>query len=99
MIDRYVSKAQDVANALRSIPQVRLVPEHPPTNMMHAYLDGDPDRFVTASMQIAEEDRVWLLYRVGPSGKIEINVGEGALGLGEAEIWRLFTKLFALAGD
>ena len=97
-IPLYVAKAAEIADVLREFDLVRIVPEHPPTNMMHLYLAGDPERLLAASHQIAEEEHTALFFRLGANGKVELNVGEGALEIDRAELRRLFERLFSLAG-
>jgi threonine aldolase len=96
-IPAYVAKAADIAEILRSFHQVRLVPEYPPTNMMHIYFEGDRDRLIDASLKIAKEDKVGLFFRLGENQKMELNVADAALELSNDEIKHLFEKLFTLA--
>jgi threonine aldolase len=93
----FVAKAGEIAEALRSNPRVRIVPEYPPTNMMHLYLSGDPERLTMAARQVMAEDRVALFFGVGEGGKLEVSTGDGLAGLEAAEVSRLFEKVFALA--
>ncbi|RYG33529.1 hypothetical protein EON81_17940 [bacterium] len=93
----YVAKAGEIAEVLQPSAGVRVVPERPPTNMMHLHFRGDPERLNAAFLQIAEEDKVGLFFGLPEDGKIELAVGESALGLNRDEIGRLFEKLFALA--
>jgi len=94
----YVAKAGEIASALRGLERVRVVPETPPTNMMHLYLKGSPDALVAAALRIAEEEKVGLFFALGADGKMEVSVGAGALGLSGSEARALFTRLFELAG-
>ena len=97
-IPLYVKRAGEIADILRGLEGVRLVPEHPPTNMMHVYFARDPERWVGASLQIADEDKVWLFGGISADGKWELNVGDGALEFEIVEIERCFQKLRQLAG-
>jgi threonine aldolase len=92
----YVAKAQDIAAILRDLPGVCVVPEYPPTNMMHVYFAGDADRINDAALRIAEEDRVWLfqVHSTTDGAKFELNVGAAAMELTEDRIRGLFEKLF-----
>ncbi|RYG22008.1 hypothetical protein EON82_17885 [bacterium] len=93
----YAAKAAEVAEVLRMFEGVRVVPERPPTNMMHVYFEGDPKRLTEAALTIAEEDKVALFFGLPTSGKLEFVVGESTLGFGRLEIQGLFEKLFRLA--
>ncbi|HVT10632.1 MAG TPA: beta-eliminating lyase-related protein [Fimbriimonadaceae bacterium] len=88
----YVAKAKEVATVLRGLG-VRVVPEEPPTNMMHVYFPGDVARLVAAAERIGWEDRVFLFSGLGDEGKLELVVGEAALDLSREELERLFGKL------
>ncbi len=96
-IEAYVRKAQEIAAALRTLPEVRVVPEFPPTNMFHIYLTGDPTRLVNAALDVAEQDHVGLFFSLGSDGKLEVSIGSAASRLDVDEIRRLFEKLFRLA--
>jgi threonine aldolase len=98
-IPHYVAKAQEIARILRKFPQVKIVPENPPTNMMHLYFSGDIDKLNASAQQIAREDKTLLFLTLGPSGKMEFVAGEATLDLPAAEIRRLFEKLFALPDE
>lgn len=93
----YVTKAGEIADVLRTFDRVRIVPEHPPTNMMHLYFQGDTEALVQAALKIAEEDKAALFFNLRPGGMMELSVGAGALAFSKEDIRALFTKLFELA--
>lgn len=99
LIPRYVQRAGEIARVLACFDRIRIVPDAPPTNMMHLYLEGDPDRLVEAALQIAEEEKVGLFFGLPPDGMWELNVGGGALEVTDEEVRDMFTRLFELAGD
>lgn len=94
-IAEYVAKAAEIAEILRGYAGVRVVPEAPPTNMMHLYFSGDLERLVAAARRIAREDHVFLFYGLGEDGNMELSVGEAALDLTRADLERLFGKLLS----
>lgn len=96
-IPEYVVKAAEIAAVLRTFDRIRVVPEHPPTNLMHLHFQGDRERLLQAALQIAEEEGVGLFFWLRDDGSTEISVGQGALGLEAGEVRRLFEKLFELA--
>lgn len=97
LIPRYVERASQIGDVLRRFDRIRVVPEHPPTNMMHLYLAGDTERLVDAALQVAEEEKVGLFFGLPADNKWELNVGSGALAVSDGELERLFKRLFALA--
>ena len=96
-IGAYVAKTSEVAQVLRSFEGVRVVPEDPPTNMMHVYFEGEPERLVEAALTIAEEERIGMFFGLSPDGKLEFVVGDATLELTRHEIQGLFERLFRLA--
>jgi threonine aldolase len=96
-IEAYVDKAREVANILRGFDQVSIVPDFPPTNMMHLYFEGERDRLFDAAMQVSTEEKVGLFFGLGDDRKLELWIGEGALKISIEEIEKLFKRLFELA--
>ncbi len=97
-VAEYVAKADEIAAILRGFEGVRVVPERPPTNMMHLHFEGDRERLIEANLNIAEKDGVWLIPWLSEAGKTEVSVGDAALELRADEIRGLFKRLFELAG-
>jgi threonine aldolase len=89
----YVAKAAEVAEILAAMPGVQVVPEKPPTNMMHLHFQGEPETLLQRAMEIAQEDQVALIAYLTAEGKTEISIGQAALELSAEEIRRLFEKL------
>lgn len=96
-IPAYVAKAAEIAGVLRAFDRIQVVPEHPPTNMMHVRFQGDREALLAAALRIAEEDGVGLFFWLREDSSTEISVSEGALGLEPDRLHRLVTKLFELA--
>lgn len=99
-IEAYVARARAIARILAAIPGVRVVPDPPPTNMMHAFLPGDPDALLDESARIARDEQVSLFTRLRASevpgiSVLEIAVGEGAMAIDDQAIERLFRRLTA----
>lgn len=92
-IPGYVAKAGEIAEILGGFREVEIVPKSPSTNMMHVYFKGDVDAIVSRALDIAREDKVLLFAGLPKSGKMELNVGEGALELSRSELEELFGKL------
>lgn len=92
-IPSYVAKAADIAEILRSFDSVRVVPDHPPTNMMHVCFEGDAASLVERALQVMRDDKVFLFSSIGPDRKLELSVGDAALDLSNDELRRLFSKV------
>jgi threonine aldolase len=96
-IPLYVAKAKEVSEVLREFDQVRVVPEYPPTNMMHLYFNGDPERLLSASLKIAEDRHVGIMFGLPQGGKWELSIAEGALEFEREELRDVFKTLFELS--
>jgi threonine aldolase len=102
-IDAYYQKAMAVAQALRAIPQIRIVPDPPVTNMMHLFIQADGARLHAAAAEIAQETGVLLFRRFSASEvpgyhKAEFVAGDATLDLADDEIVALFRSLLTRAG-
>ena len=64
----YVERAQAVARVLSAIPGVTVKPDPPQTNMMHVFLQCDPERLVEECVEIAQTERVQLFRRPVTTG-------------------------------
>ncbi|HET8631621.1 MAG TPA: beta-eliminating lyase-related protein [Thermomicrobiales bacterium] len=99
----YHERAREIAADLAAFPRIEVVPDPPQTNMMHLYLRADPDRLLTAALDIMEETGIGLFTRVAPSPlpayqKVELTVGDATLDLSRDEIRDLFAGLLERAG-
>ena len=96
-IPEYVAKAKEIADVLRTIERVTIIPEYPPTNMMHLRFEGDREKLLAASLQIADEERIGLFFYLTDEAQYELSVGSSALGIESAKLRELFERLFLLA--
>ncbi len=99
----YHERAVALAAALAALPGVDVVPDPPPTQMMHLYLRGDRDRLVTAALDLAAETGIWTFDRLGSTPlpavqKLELTVGDATLDLTVEEIAGLFVAILERAG-
>ena len=97
-VESYVARARAIARCLAAIPGVRVVPDPPPTNMMHVVLPRDPQALLEESARIALDERVSLFTRLRASDVpgtsiVEIAVGDAASALDDAVIERLFRRV------
>ena len=99
---QYHAKAIEIAEALSALPQIEIMPNPPHTNMMHVFMRGEDDRLEEAALDIARQQKAWLVNGFMPSqipayGKFELTVGDGALEFSHAEITELFKTLIEKA--
>lgn len=94
----YRQRALQVARALHEVPGLRIVPDPPHAHMMHIYLPGSREALLRRATMIAEREGV-VLFRylldadVPGYSKAEIEIGEDALSVSDAEVTSLFRKL------
>ncbi len=95
---QYHAKAIEIAEVLAAFPEIEVVPNPPQTNMMHVFIRGEADRLEEAALDIAREQKVWLINNFMPSQlpayqKFELAVGDGALEFSRDEVIELFRTL------
>ena len=59
LMPAYVERAGAIADALRDVPGVEIVPDRPPTTMMHLLLDATAESFEAAAVKLAEDEGIW----------------------------------------
>jgi threonine aldolase len=101
-IEAYCRKAAEIAEALRAIPQITIVPDPPPTNMMHLFIRADAARLQAAVVDLARETHVRLFRRFAATGlpgyqKAEFVAGDATLDLANDEIVALVQALLERA--
>jgi threonine aldolase len=94
----YVAHAQAIAGALASVSGVRLVPEHPPTNMMHLHLDVPAEPFAASCHELAKTRGTWTWGStrssvVADRSVVEVTVGDATLEWQPAEVAHLVGRL------
>jgi threonine aldolase len=85
MPDR-LAHARAVAEVLRAVPGVRLVPDVPQTAMVHLVLDATAEEFRARSRRLAEEEGVWTWAEAAATGdpgvvRVELAVGRATSAL------------------
>jgi hypothetical protein len=84
----FIEKAKVLADEIRRITNLRIVPVVPHSNMFHILLDVSADKAEAARDQIAIEQSIWLSdrfwsYESPNNCAMEIVVGEKALAMEE----------------
>jgi threonine aldolase len=100
-IPGYVARARRVAEQLVAAG-VRVNPDPPHVNMLHAFFPADPDRLLDASAAIALERKVTLVMGASPTDvpgtcRTEIVLGDAADAIPDAELGELLAELVARA--
>jgi threonine aldolase len=88
----------ELAEGLRAMPGFRCLPEVPPTNMFHLYLEARAEAVLEARDAIAREDKVWLLGAVQDTevpgwSKTELYIGDHILDVPNSTLLPLFARL------
>jgi threonine aldolase len=99
----YYQRAQAIAQVLRAIPGITVLPDPPQTSMMHVYLRVAADPFLDACAALARTERVLLVRRLRPTGIpglicFELSLGDAVDALTDDEIGSYFRQIMATAG-
>lgn len=94
----YREHAVAIADALRDVDGVRVVPDPPHASMFHLHLRTDEDGLESAMRRIAEEDGVWTwpasTATAHPDWRmVELTVGDATLGFTPSEVRDLVGRL------
>lgn len=97
--DRYRQRSRAIANALSQIDGVNVVPEQPPTQMMHLHIERPAEALNAANEALANETRVMLFGNARPiaDGRslVELSIGDACDSLSDDEVAALFAKLLS----
>ena len=98
LMPKYFDHAQAIADELREIPNVEIVPDPPQTPMMHLHLRVTKEAFLNGVRRVAEQDGIftWPGSAQGstPSVRVvEMSVGDATLELSPQEIARCVQRL------
>jgi threonine aldolase len=80
LMPKYFEHARAIAEELRGIPNVEVVPDPPQTPMMHLHLHVDETAFLAAARRIAQEQDVFTWPRTYPGDAPAIRVVELTVG-------------------
>ncbi len=103
-IPEYVAHARALADALREVDGIEVVPDPPQTPMFHLLLRGDRERLSDAALRLAEERKVFLFADPDPTTspsvqRHEVMVSDGTLRLDPAEVAELYAQVLAWAAE
>lgn len=100
LMPAYLEHARAIADAVRDVPGVRLIPDPPQTPMLHLLLTTTQERFRATVRRIAEETGVWTWERAAITAdpgvrRVELPVGDATCALQPAEIRDLMAAFAA----
>jgi threonine aldolase len=90
LMPAYLTRAREVADAVRNLPGVTVVPDPPQAPMLHLLLRTSPDSFAAASRALAEQG-LWTWEKPMPTGdpavqRVEFSIGDATMALSVADI-------------
>jgi threonine aldolase len=86
----YLDRARAIADAVRDLPGVTVVPDPPQTAMLHLLLGTSPEAFAAAARALAEQG-LWTWEKSMRTGdpavqRVELSVGDATLALSVEEV-------------
>ncbi len=97
-IAAYREHALAIADALRDLPDVDVVPDPPHTTMMHLVLYRGAGLLRAAALRMAREDGIWAWPRYEPTGapraqRVELETGDATLQFAPSEVRTIVERL------
>jgi threonine aldolase len=98
MMPRYLSHTRAIADALRDLPGVTIVPDPPQTPMLHLLLRTTAEDFTAAARRLATEQGLWTwpaaMGTPDPgTQRVELAVGDATLALRPGEVREIIANL------
>ncbi len=98
MMPRYLSHTRAIADALRDLPGVTIVPDPPQTPMLHLLLRTTAEDFTAAARRLAAEQGLWTwpaaMSTPDPgTQRVELSVGDATLALRPDEVREIIRAL------
>jgi threonine aldolase len=98
MMPRYLSHTRAIADALRDLPGVTIVPDPPQTPMLHLLLRTTAEDFTAAARRLATEQGLWTwptaMGTPDPgTQRVELAVGDATLALRPGEVREIIGNL------
>jgi threonine aldolase len=100
LMPRYLRHARAIADALRDLPGVQVIPDPPQTPMLHLLLHTTQKGFTDAARRLAKEQGVWTWPQAMTTGdpamqRVELVVGDATSALEPLEIRAIVATLVA----
>jgi threonine aldolase len=85
LMPAYLQRAREIADAVRDLPGVTVLPDPPQTPMLHLLLRTGADRFAAAALGLAETG-LWTWERATPTAdpavqRVELPIGDATMAL------------------
>jgi threonine aldolase len=98
MMPRYLSHTRAIADELRDLPGVTIIPDPPQTPMLHLLLRTTAEDFTAAARRLAAGQGVWTwpaaMSTPDPgTQRVELTVGDATLALRPGEVREIITAL------
>ena len=98
MMPRYLSHTRAIADALRDLPGVTVIPDPPQTPMLHLLLRTTAEDFTAAARRLAAGQGVWTwpaaMSTPDPgTQRVELTVGDATLALRPGEVREIVAAL------
>jgi threonine aldolase len=102
LLPGYLRRAREIADAVRDLPGVTVVPDPPQTPMLHLLLRTSPEAFAAAARTFAE-DGLWTWEKAQPTGdpavvRVELSVGDATMALSVADVRSAIAALSVSTG-
>lgn len=96
----YCAKATEIAGALTGLDGLRVVPEKPPTNMMHVFFTGDKEKLEDEFWSVAKETGMMLCRGLVPTEmpdvwKMEVTVSNTSLDLDTVKMREMMGRVLS----
>jgi threonine aldolase len=91
LMPAYLERARQIADAVRDLPGVTVVPDPPQTPMLHLLLRTSAEAFTTATRALAADAGLWTWEKAMTTGdpavqRVEFSVGDATMALSVDEI-------------
>jgi threonine aldolase len=91
LMPAYLERARAIADAVRDLPRVMVVPDPPQTPMLHLLLRTSAEAFTSAARTLAADAGLWTWERSMTTGdpgmqRVEFSVGDATMALSVDEI-------------
>jgi len=98
MMPRYYEHARAIADALRGIESVEIVPDPPQTPMMHLHLRVTEEAFLASARRVGEDQGIFTWAGSSPSDTpsirvVELTVGDATLTFSPDEVAKIVEDL------
>lgn len=97
-ISAYRERALQIAEALRDLPGVEVVPDPPHTTMMHLLLHREAEPLRATVLRLAREEGIWTFWYLESTGclgvqRVEVDVGDATLDFSPEEFRGVVDRL------